>query len=282
MKIVCLVFISHAASPSFRTPQACVAFSGRSCFPGMARKFADSGNSNKNYKQFSLKDRSKSNVSRNHLCLCIKNPGPPEDLRADCDNLQDTCPTDTTAKESVFINGFPCKNPDSIMAEDFKSSQLEHPGDTDNFRHSAQTIVTAAEFPGLNTLGLSIARTDLDVDGLVMPHSHPRATEMLFVSQGVIIAGFIDTENTLFQKIISAGDVFVFPRGLLHFVLNDGYEAAVVFSVLNSQNPGVVKIADAMFEAYQQMINNKLVRKMKSISFLKAYSFENLTLAGFN
>jgi hypothetical protein len=35
------------------------------------------------------------------------------------------------------------------------------------------------------------------VDGLVTPHSHPRASEMLYVSNGAIIAGFIDTRNKL-------------------------------------------------------------------------------------
>ncbi|KAJ6676352.1 GERMIN-LIKE PROTEIN SUBFAMILY 3 MEMBER 4 [Salix viminalis] len=145
---------------------------------------------------------------------------------SDSDNLQDTCPTATTGKQTVFINGFPCKNPNSIVASDFKSSKLSR--------------------PGLNTLGLSIARTDLEVNGLMVPHSHPRASEMFFVSTGVVIAGFIDTQTKLFQKTLKAGEVFVFPQGLLHFCINDGFNSAVVFSVLNSQNPGVVKIADAI------------------------------------
>lgn len=208
------------------------------------------------------------------MCTCINI------CSADCDNLQDTCPTGTTGRSSVFINGFPCKNPNSITASDFKSSKISHPGDTDNFLRSALTIVTAADFPGLNTLGLSIARTDLEVDGLIMPHSHPRASEMFFVSKGVVIAGFIDTKNMLFQKILNAGDVFVFPRGLLHFCINDGYENAVVFSVMNSQNPGVVKIADAMFEPDQDMIN-KLVRKIKYVAALEVNGIQNATVAGF-
>nr|DAD30352.1 TPA_asm: hypothetical protein HUJ06_009203 [Nelumbo nucifera] len=162
--------------------------------------------------------------------------------------LQDVCPSASLRQQqTIFMNGLPCKNPITIMASDFKNSNLNHPGDTDNFLRSSMNIITAADFPGLNTLGLSIARTDLDVDGMVLPHYHPRASEMLFVMEGVVVAGFIDTGNQLFQKMLSKGDVFVIPRGLLHFSLNAGYEIAAIVSVLNSQNPGVVSITEAMF-----------------------------------
>ncbi|KAF2311613.1 hypothetical protein GH714_025267 [Hevea brasiliensis] len=171
------------------------------------------------------------------MCSCI------QICLADYDNLQDTCPAAPTSKQSIFINGLPCKDPNSITPSDFKSSKLSRPGDKNKFLRSATTIVTAADFPGLNTLGLSISRIDLDVDGLVLPLYHPRASELFFVSAGVVIAGFVDTKNQQFQKILKEGDVFVLPRGLLHFCLNAGDESATIFSVLSSQNPGVVKIA---------------------------------------
>ncbi|PPD82096.1 hypothetical protein GOBAR_DD20993 [Gossypium barbadense] len=174
---------------------------------------------------------------------------------ADNDNLQDACPTNTTVTRMVFINGFPCKNPSSISSADFTTSNLKDAGDTDNFLHSSVNIVTAADFPGLNTLGLSIARTDLDLDGMVMPHSHPRASELFFVRKGIVLAGFIDTNNTLFESLINEGDVFLFPRGLLHFCMNAGYEPAIAFSVMNSQNPGVVSIGGAVFETDKLLID---------------------------
>lgn len=171
---------------------------------------------------------------------------------ADSDNVQDTCPTAPISDgETVFMNGLPCKPPDDVSPSDFKSMKLSAPGDTDNFRGSAISIITATEFPGLNTLGLSVARTDLAVDGLVMPHSHPRASEMIYVHRGSVVAGFVDTRNQLFQQSLRKGDVMVFPRGLLHFSLNVGYDDATLFSVLSSQNPGVVGISDAMFMIQQ-------------------------------
>lgn len=167
-------------------------------------------------------------------------------LSANSDNLQDTCPTDTSSN-TMFINGFPCKNPSNITTSDFKNLLLSQQGSTDTFLRSSVTIVTAAEFPGLNTLGLSTARTDLEIDGVVTPHTHPRASEMIFVAKGVVIAGFIDTKSDLFQSVLREGDVFVFPKGLLHYCLNGGFEDAIVYSVFNAQNPGVVDLANAMF-----------------------------------
>lgn len=208
------------------------------------------------------------------ICACIRIS------LGDYDNLRDTCPTSTPGKQTVFINGFTCKNPANVSASDFKTSNLNHVGDTDNFYRSSVTIVTAADFPGLNTLGLSIARTDIDVDGRVMAHSHPRASEMLYVSNGAVTVGFIDTRNKLFLKGLGEGDVFVFPRGLLHFCFNVGYELATVFSVLNSQNPGVVKVIDAMFEPHSDSVD-KLVRRLFFLSGSKVNRMENVTLAGF-
>ncbi|GMY15144.1 germin-like protein subfamily 3 member 4 [Fagus crenata] len=188
---------------------------------------------------------------------------------ADFDNLQDTCPTATPGKQTVFINGFACKNPANVTASDFKTSNLNHPGDTRNFYSSAVTIVTAADFPGLNTLGLSIARTDIEAAGLVLAHSHPRASELFFVSQGTVAAGFIDTNNKVFQCILKEGDVFVFPRGLLHFCYNLGFELATIFSVLNSQNPGVVTLNGAMFESHSDIVLDKQLRRLLSLSGFK-------------
>ncbi|PON45384.1 Germin [Parasponia andersonii] len=196
---------------------------------------------------------------------------------SDCDNLQDTCPAATAPSDkklTIFINGLPCKNPKTISAPDFKSSELINPGATDIFARSSVKIVTATDFPGLNTLGLSIARTDLELDGLVMPHSHPRATEMFFVKKGIVLAGFIDTKSNVFQNVLKEGDAIVFPRGLLHFCFNTGFDDAIVFSVLNSQNPGVVGISGAFFEPdHNFKITGELAKRL--ISFSKRDLLEN-------
>ncbi|PHT44005.1 Germin-like protein 11-1 [Capsicum baccatum] len=203
-----------------------------------------------------------------YVCIC---------RAKDTDNLYDVCPTDTTHK-NVFINGYPCRNPAEITASDFKSSTLSKEGDTDNFQRSSTTLVTAAEFAGLNTLGLSVARTDLDIDGVVMPHAHPRASEMMFVGKGVVKAGFIDTKRQVFEKTLKEGDVFIVPRGLLHYTLNSGFELATVYSVLSSQNPGLLSISDAMFAPVFSDPMKELTKKLFSRSMFGMNQMKNVTL----
>ncbi|KAL6003625.1 hypothetical protein ACLOJK_023858 [Asimina triloba] len=185
-----------------------------------------------------------------HLKPCISDSGP----------VQDMCPTSKLDEKPLFINGFPCKNPANVTSADFKTSRLNHPGDTDNFFGSSVNIITAADFLGLNTLGLSVARTDLGIHGMVLPHSHPRASEMFYVSRGIVMVGFLDTHGRLFQEILHAGDAFIFPRGLLHYCVNAGFDLATAFSVMNSQSPGVVKIDDAMFIWDSEMVDRFVLR----------------------
>jgi len=183
---------------------------------------------------------------------------------AECDNLQDTCPSISPNKQTIFINGLPCKNPANVTAQDFKTNELSNASSTDIFGASVK-LVTAAEFPGLNTLGLSIGRIDVDNDGLVNFHYHPRATEMIFVKKGVLLVGFIDTQNQVFQNVLKVGDVCVFPKGLFHYILNQGFEEATVYSVYNSQNPGQVSIIPTTFDTTLESVE-KLKKKIISLS----------------
>ncbi|XP_028793349.1 germin-like protein subfamily 3 member 4 [Neltuma alba] len=198
---------------------------------------------------------------------------------ADCDNLQDSCPAVPPEKQTIFINGLPCKNPENTTAQDFKTSELSEAGSTDNIFSSSMKIVGASEFPGLNTLGLSIGRIDIDADGLITPHYHPRATEVIFVTKGKLVVGFLDTKNQLFQKFLSAGEVFVFPKALLHFILNRGFEAATVISVYSSQNPGLVSFTSAAFDNTLESIE-KLKIRLTSLSASEIHNVNDLSLSG--
>uniref|UniRef100_A0A3Q7EJC9 Germin-like protein n=1 Tax=Solanum lycopersicum TaxID=4081 RepID=A0A3Q7EJC9_SOLLC len=107
--------------------------------------------------------------------------------------------------------------------------------------------------PGLNTLGISLARADLEPQSIVPLHTHPRATEMITILEGTVYAGFLLPdpanffESRLFSKILNPGDVFVFPIGLIHFLYNVGHKKAVAFGTFNSQNPGFVIIPNSIF-----------------------------------
>lgn len=113
-----------------------------------------------------------------------------------------------------------------------------------DFFYSGKTIVVAhnffsmssliipvnmAQLPGLNTLGVSMAHLYYGPGGINPPHSYPRASEVLTVTEGSFFVGFVTSnpENPLITKILEKGDVFVFPAGLVHFEQSvGGYSVA--------------------------------------------------------
>ncbi|XP_039155359.1 germin-like protein subfamily 1 member 7 [Eucalyptus grandis] len=166
--------------------------------------------------------------------------------------LQDLCVAinDNSVSFAVFVNGKFCKDQKQVTADDFLFKGFRYPGNTANPLGSKVTPTFVDQFPGLNTLGISMARIDFAPGGLNPPHTHPRGTEVLVVTEGTLLVGFVTSNqlnNTLFTKVLYKGDVFVFPIGLIHFQLNIGKTPALAFAALSSQNPGVITIANAVF-----------------------------------
>ncbi|KAL0542612.1 hypothetical protein IC582_017683 [Cucumis melo] len=166
---------------------------------------------------------------------------------SDPNHLQDLCVADPN--NTVKVNGVVCKDPKVVTADDFFFSGLDKVGNTSNPVGSRVSPVNVVQVPGLNTLGISLARVDYAPWGINPPHTHPRATEILTVLEGTLLVGFVtsNTENRLFTKVLEKGDVFVFPIGLVHFQQNIGHGPAVALAALSSQNPGVITIANAVF-----------------------------------
>ena len=61
---------------------------------------------------------------------------------------------------AVLVNGKFCKNPSLYTPDDFSFSGFDVPGNTSNQLGVHVNIVTADLMPGLNTLGVSMARID--------------------------------------------------------------------------------------------------------------------------
>ncbi|XP_057848200.1 germin-like protein 1-1 [Cryptomeria japonica] len=190
----------------------------------------------------------------------------------DPDPLQDFCVADMASK--VVVNGFPCKNPMAVSADDFFFQGLAQPGNTNNAVGSNVTGANVMQIPGLNTMGISLVRIDYAVGGINPPHTHPRATEILFLMEGELFVGFIDTNNTFFSKTLAKGDVFVFPKALVHFQQNVGHENAVAIAGLSSQFPGVQTIANSLFAANPPIPDSVLSKAFriseKVVEFIKA------------
>ena len=93
--------------------------------------------------------------------------------------------------------------------------------------------------PGLDTLGVSLARIDYASLGPNPPHTHPRGTKILFVTRETLYAD----GNRFFAKTLREGSAIVVP---LETQLNIRDTSAVAFVGFGSQNPAVVTIATAV------------------------------------
>lgn len=156
----------------------------------------------------------------------------------------DFCVADPTLP--VGPAGYSCKKVSSVTEKDFVYS-LGTPGNTSNIIKAAVTPAFAPTFPGINGLGVSIARLDLAVDGVIPMHTHPGASEILVVIEGQLCAGFISSlDNIVYFKTLFKGDVMVFPQGLLHFQFNSGKVQAIAYVSFGSAYPGL-QITDYAF-----------------------------------
>ncbi|KAK9688901.1 hypothetical protein RND81_09G020100 [Saponaria officinalis] len=171
----------------------------------------------------------------------------------DADMLQDI---------STLVNEFVYKNATIATEKDFFSDLLAHPAKiTNNILKSVVTNANVEKIPGLNTLGVSMARIDYAPGGLNPDHIHPRATEIIFVMYGQLNVGFITTKNVLISKTLEAGEVFVFPRGLAHFQKNLSYnKPAAVIAGFNSQLSGTQQYAAALFTSAPPVPNDLLAQ----------------------
>lgn len=185
-------------------------------------------------------------------------------LASDPDPIQDFCIPNPKfgSIKTAHLAILPCKNASEATTDDFVFSGMKLAG---NFSDTglATIPVNPVVFPGINTLGMSFVRADLNVGGINPPHFHPRATEIAYVVQGSVYSGFVDSTNRVFARILEQGEVMVYPRGLMHFQMNVGKKPATVFGSFNSQNPGLQKIPVAIFGSG---INDELLEKAFGLS----------------
>lgn len=157
------------------------------------------------------------------------------------------------------MNGYACKDPKVVIADDFYASGLDIVGNTSNPRNYSEKFISVNELPGINTFGITVARGDMGPGGFNPPHSHPRASEIIIVIEGTIEATFMTSEPVrLIKKVLEKGDVFVNPPGLIHYQRNVGDGHVVLLAALAGQNPGKVEYVSDAFQVDEDVIGQLL------------------------
>lgn len=132
-------------------------------------------------------------------------------------------------------------------------------GDIIHGTGGVRAAVTTDKFPAITAQGITYVRVRVVPCGCTLAHTHPRASEiMTLISGGPLQVGFVDTKGIAHVEVLYPGDVTLFPRGLLHFELNVGDETADYLSALNSQDPGTLTAASALFKVPKRALASSL------------------------
>ncbi|MCO5589280.1 hypothetical protein L7F22_043246 [Adiantum nelumboides] len=106
----------------------------------------------------------------------------------------------------------------------------------------------AKAFPALAGLGVSAALLEYQPGSQNTPHTHPRGTELLFLLDGNLMVGLVDSAGNFFNQTLQRGDLFVFPKGLVHFQVNpSSSKTAMAISSFSSSSPGTVSLPSTLF-----------------------------------
>ncbi|PWA47748.1 germin, RmlC-like cupin domain protein [Artemisia annua] len=120
-----------------------------------------------------------------------------------------------------------------------------------------------ARFPALN--GQS-AVLNFPPGSVNPTHTHPKASKLLLLVGGSLQVGFIDTTNKLFNQTLQTGDMFVFPKGLVHFQYNcDPKDNALAMSAFGSANEGTESFPNSVFNT---IIDDEMLAKSFKTDFL--------------
>ncbi|KAL6205288.1 hypothetical protein ACLB2K_022550 [Fragaria x ananassa] len=85
---------------------------------------------------------------------------------------------------------------------------------------------TLTEFPALNGQSVSYAVLEFPSGTTNPPHTHPRSAELLFLVEGTLEVGFVDTKNDLFTQTL---------------------QSAIAISAFGSANAGTVSLPSTLF-----------------------------------
>jgi oxalate decarboxylase/phosphoglucose isomerase-like protein (cupin superfamily) len=103
---------------------------------------------------------------------------------------------------------------------------------------------TLDNFPALSGEGLSQRLFSIKPCGINVPHSHPRASELLYaIDAEDLQVGFAEENGgRVIVNRISTGFSTVVPRGLIHYQINLSCKNATYLAAYSSADPGFVTI----------------------------------------
>lgn len=110
------------------------------------------------------------------------------------------------------------------------------------------TPASLKEFPALNGQSVSMALLQFPPSGINPPHTRPHSTGLLLLVEGSLEVGFVDVNNKLYNQTLQTGDIFIFPKSLVHYQYNASpTEPAIAIAAFGSASSGSVSVPPTIF-----------------------------------
>ncbi|KAI0790770.1 RmlC-like cupin domain-containing protein, partial [Abortiporus biennis] len=124
-----------------------------------------------------------------------------------------------------------------------------HPETGESDGAGGHTVAASStNFPALVGTGMAMTIGFLEACGYNTPHTHPRGTEFNFAVNGTLSAGFLAENGARFVfNDVPPGSAAIFPKGVIHFEMNNGCEDMIFVAAFNDEDPGVTQIAQRFF-----------------------------------
>ncbi|KAI1795208.1 RmlC-like cupin [Ganoderma leucocontextum] len=107
---------------------------------------------------------------------------------------------------------------------------------------------TVSNFPVLVNNGLAMTIGLLGPCGMNTPHTHPRATEILYLVNGTLTTGMIPENGDRFIfNTLEGGSAQVFLQGSIHYQQNELCDPVLFVAALNNEDPSVLSVAQRYF-----------------------------------
>ncbi|KAH7081963.1 RmlC-like cupin domain-containing protein [Paraphoma chrysanthemicola] len=126
-----------------------------------------------------------------------------------------------------------------------------------NWPSATGAVITAdaATMPSLTGLGISIAILKLAPCGMLPPHLHPRATNLVTAITGNTTSWMIGENGVRTVKVdLTPWRMTIFPQGSLHVMQNNDCEEAMLVSALSSDDSGTLNILPSLWTVPQDII----------------------------
>lgn len=137
-----------------------------------------------------------------------------------------------------------------FQVEDFVVDLFDFSGDNVNCGTGGNiTRFNIENKPALQGSDASLTALHVSPCSINLPHTHPRATEMLFVSEGSnIITGFVlENGSKTFVTTLQRGQAILYPHGAIHFQINNSCQKAIMIPSFNNNDPGVSTVLNNIF-----------------------------------